>query len=86
MAGANGDQPRRFHARSDVADDPVIARLRASIREHPCHRCPDREEHARWAERYWRLRRDTDGLERRVGSRTNTIARTFSIPRAAPGS
>jgi ATP-dependent RNA helicase HelY len=77
MAGANGDQQRRSRIRSDAADDPEIGRLRASIREHPCHRCPDREEHARWAERYWRLRRDTDGLERRVGSRTNTIARTF---------
>ena len=30
--------------------------LRAAIRAHPCHGCAEREEHARWAERYHRLR------------------------------
>ncbi len=79
MANGDGDSRSRSRSRSrsEAADDPEISRLRADIRAHPCHRCPDREEHARWAERYWRLRRDTDGLERRVGTRTNTIARTF---------
>ncbi|HET9901116.1 MAG TPA: DEAD/DEAH box helicase [Actinomycetes bacterium] len=77
MAGGFDDAQRRSRQRTDAADDPEITRLRERIRDHPCHRCPDREEHARWAERYWRLRRDTDDLERRVGSRTNTIARTF---------
>ncbi|KWX10700.1 RNA helicase, partial [Carbonactinospora thermoautotrophica] len=33
--------------------------------------------HARWAERYWRLKKETDQLERRIQGRTNTIARTF---------
>jgi ATP-dependent RNA helicase HelY len=47
------------------------------MRAHPCHGCAEREDHARWAERYWRLRRDTDALERRVRTRTNTISRTF---------
>jgi ATP-dependent RNA helicase HelY len=47
------------------------------LRQHPCHGCDEREEHARWAERWFRLRRDTDALERRVHSRTNTLARTF---------
>ena len=67
--------PRR--SRSAAADDDRLAALRRELREHPCHRCPDREEHARWAERYDRLRRDTEGLERRIAGRTNTIARTF---------
>ena len=44
---------------------------------HPCHGCADREDHARWAERYWRLRRETDQLRHRVENRTNTIARQF---------
>jgi ATP-dependent RNA helicase HelY len=70
-AGRSGKQ------RSAAADDPEIARLRAAIRAHPCHGCDDREEHARWAERVWRLRRDTDALERRMQNRTHTIARTF---------
>ncbi|NLG23234.1 MAG: DEAD/DEAH box helicase [Actinomycetales bacterium] len=51
--------------------------LRQQLRDHPCHRCPDREEHARWAERWWQLRRETDDLQRRVSGRTNTVARTF---------
>ena len=53
------------------------AELRAKMRAHPCHQCPDREEHARWAQRWWQLRRETDDLQRRVSGRTNTVARTF---------
>jgi ATP-dependent RNA helicase HelY len=70
-----GRRPPR--ARSEDADDADIARLRAEIRRHPCHGCDQREDHARWAERYYRLLRETEGLERRVEARTNTIARTF---------
>ncbi|MGW7353622.1 DEAD/DEAH box helicase [Streptomyces sp. NPDC054784] len=68
---------RHRRQRSEAADDPEIARLRAAIRQHPCHGCADREDHARWAERYLRLARDTRQLERRIEGRTNTIARTF---------
>src|SRR3954471_24272677 len=70
-----GGRPRRD--RSAAADDTEIGQLRAAIRRHPCHGCADREEHARWAERHDRLRRDTEQLERRVESRTNTNARMF---------
>jgi ATP-dependent RNA helicase HelY len=52
-------------------------RLRTAIRAHPVHGCPDREDHVRWAERAEKLRRETTGLERRVETRTNSIARTF---------
>jgi ATP-dependent RNA helicase HelY len=69
--------PRHRKQRSAAADDTEIARLRAEIRGHPCHGCDEREDHARWAERYQRLRRDTQQLERRIEGRTNTIARTF---------
>ncbi|MGP4004356.1 DEAD/DEAH box helicase [Streptomyces sp. 8N706] len=68
---------RHRKQRSAAADDQEIARLRAEIRAHPCHGCDDREDHARWAERYQRLQRDTRQLERRIEGRTNTIARTF---------
>jgi ATP-dependent RNA helicase HelY len=63
--------------RSAAADDAEIARLRKEIRQHPCHGCADREEHARWAERHARLARDTAGLRSRVENRTHSIARTF---------
>src|SRR4029453_1895273 len=49
----------------------------AQLRRHPCHACPDREEHARWAERRWRLERDTEALRGKVASRTGSLARTF---------
>ncbi|MFI2372517.1 DEAD/DEAH box helicase [Streptomyces sp. NPDC018833] len=68
---------RRRKERSPASDDRQIARLRAELRAHPCHGCDDREDHARWAERYHRLKRDTRQLERRIEGRTNTIARTF---------
>ncbi|MEU9803472.1 DEAD/DEAH box helicase [Streptomyces sp. NPDC051000] len=68
---------RRRRDRAAAADDREIARLRTELRAHPCHGCDEREDHARWAERYHRLQRDTQQLERRIEGRTNTIARTF---------
>ncbi|MBT2595047.1 RNA helicase [Arthrobacter sp. ISL-72] len=54
-----------------------IAELRLALRSHPCHGCSEREDHARWSERWWKLRRETDGLIREIQGRTNTIAKTF---------
>ncbi|MDP9397929.1 MAG: DEAD/DEAH box helicase [Actinomycetota bacterium] len=72
-----GGPARRRRGLTEAAEDAEIARLRAALRAHPCSRCDEREDHARWAERYWRLQRETEGLQRRVRSRTHTIARTF---------
>ncbi len=57
--------------------DPRIEELRRKLREHPCHECPDREAHARWAERYLKLERDTKNQRGRIEQRTNTVARQF---------
>src|SRR5690606_38065911 len=54
-----------------------VEELRRRLAAHPCHACPDREEHARWAARWWQLRKETDDLQRRVAERTNTVAKTF---------
>ncbi|WP_055585546.1 DEAD/DEAH box helicase [Streptacidiphilus griseoplanus] len=71
-------EPQRHRrGRAAAADDPEITRLRTELRQHPCHGCDQREDHARWAERFHRLQRDTGQLERRMRSRTHTIARTF---------
>ena len=59
----------------DAADE--ITELRRRLRRHPCHDCPDRENHARYAERYMRLARETEALEHRVAGRSHVIARTF---------
>ncbi len=63
--------------RSRAPVDDEIAKLRAELKAHPCHNCPDREDHARWAERYFKLDRDAQTLKRRVEQRTNTVARQF---------
>jgi ATP-dependent RNA helicase HelY len=62
---------------SAVPEDHRIEDLRRELRAHPCHSCPDREDHARWAERWHKLDRDARTLERRIEQRTNTIARRF---------
>jgi ATP-dependent RNA helicase HelY len=72
------DPPARARTDADgEIGDTEIADLRHRMRAHPCHACPDREDHARWAERWWRLRRDADKLQRRISGRTSTVARTF---------
>ncbi|QIK68483.1 DEAD/DEAH box helicase [Nocardioides sp. HDW12B] len=77
-----GSPSRRERARAQGGpagghEDPEVARTRAAIRSHPCHSCPNRESHARWAERHHKLERETATLRRRIESRTNTIARQF---------
>ncbi|GAB3664863.1 DEAD/DEAH box helicase [Nocardioides korecus] len=63
--------------RRDQVEDHRIEDLRRRLRSHPCHECPDREDHARWAERHHKLDRDARTLKRRIEQRTNTIARQF---------
>lgn len=68
---------RRRGGGPDPATEEAVAELRARLRAHPCHDCPEREDHARWAERWHRLERDTRTLRRRVDQRATTVARTF---------
>ena len=64
--------------RSDAGEaEGDIGELRRKLRRHPCHACPDREQHARYAERYFRQKREADELERQVAGRSHVIARTF---------
>ncbi len=74
---APGTAPGTSPARGPAAEDPEIDRLRTLLRAHPCHACPDREQHARWAERYLKLQREVSSLRHRIEQRTNTIAREF---------
>src|SRR5215468_1540237 len=70
---ADADSGSR-RANGDAGD---IAALRRRLRRQPCHGCPDREQHARLAERYFRQRREAEELERQIGGRSHVIARTF---------
>src|SRR4051812_10166032 len=71
------DVPRPSRHRSGAGEDEELASLRKRLRAHPCHGCSEREDHARWAQRWWRLHRETEQLTRRIEGRTNTIARVF---------
>ncbi|HNA99969.1 MAG TPA: RNA helicase, partial [Marmoricola sp.] len=68
---------RRNRSARSPEVDTAIAEIRRQLRAHPCHECPDREDHARWAERWSRLDQDARTLKRRIEQRTNTIARRF---------
>jgi ATP-dependent RNA helicase HelY len=54
-----------------------IAELRRRMKQHPCHACNDREAHARWAERWWRLKREHDQLAGQIRGRTGAVAQVF---------
>jgi len=76
--GLASSTPRGRRGKVDSArDDAEIARLRAALRAHPCHQCPDREQHARWGERYSRLLKENRALEQRLEGRTGSLGRQF---------
>ena len=66
----------RAQARRDSIVDN-LERLRHDMRSHPCHGCPDREEHARVGRKWSRAKAEAKRLQRRIETRTGTIARLF---------
>ncbi|WP_460864368.1 DEAD/DEAH box helicase [Rhodococcus aerolatus] len=72
----------RSRKRAAAADDAELAALRRALRQHPCHGCEHREDHARWAERHHRLERETETLRQRVAATTHSLARAFDRIRA----
>jgi len=54
-----------------------IVELRRQVRQHPCHACPEREQHARWSERWFKLKKQTDQLSAQIRSRTGAVAKVF---------
>ncbi len=72
-----GGRPAGRSRREVASDDAAVADLRRRMRQHPCHGCSEREDHARWAERHHRLQAEHAGLVRRIQGRTSSIARVF---------
>ncbi|MDN4473313.1 DEAD/DEAH box helicase [Demequina zhanjiangensis] len=68
---------RRKHGAAPHTPDAEMTRLRQRMQGHPCHACPDREDHARWAERYFRTLRDKDRVVGEIQRATGSIARVF---------
>ncbi|HVK21412.1 MAG TPA: DEAD/DEAH box helicase [Actinokineospora sp.] len=77
LRAAGIELPARERRRSGADDDPELAAARRALRAHPCHGCQDRENHARWAERYNRLLSETEQVERKVAATTHSLARAF---------
>ena len=69
------DSKRSKRKRHEIEEE--ISSIRKRMKNHSCHGCPDRENHSRIAERAQRLQREIDGLEERINSRTNVIAKRF---------
>lgn len=73
-----GDRaPRAERPRPDLVLSEQIAELRVDMKAHPCHRCPDREEHARAAEQALRLTREHDQTRAKARARSQSIANRF---------
>lgn len=77
----SGSKPSRSRAKAKSAHQrrqlDSLQQLRRELNQHPCHRCEERETHARWGERYTKLLKQTDSLRDAVNRRTKNIARQF---------
>ncbi|WP_157156221.1 RNA helicase [Diaminobutyricimonas sp. LJ205] len=78
------DLERKGQSRADMSSRAERDRrqrqlngLRKRLRAHPCHGCSDREAHARWAERWWRLKKQGDQLTSQIRGRTGAVAKVF---------
>jgi ATP-dependent RNA helicase HelY len=69
--------PKRPKGHTDPRVEREAARYERRAEEHPCHACPDRATHERWAVRASQVQHQIHGLERRIRTRTETLARQF---------
>lgn len=64
---SHGDEPRENRRDED----------RSALERHPVHQCPDRDRHLRALRDVERVRREIDGLEKRIRSRTGSLVEHF---------
>ena len=79
-----GDLERQGAARAESqgrgehdARQRRLGDVRRRLRQHPCHACPDREQHARWSERWLKLEKQTSQLSGQIRNRTGAVAKVF---------
>ena len=75
VRGERGKDIRQTKGRSEM--ERKLAELKVRMKTHPCHLCSHREAHSRWAERWWQLHRETQGILDQIEGRTNLVASTF---------
>ena len=63
--------------KSEAINPAEIAQRRKELSRHPCHQCPDRESHARWSERWWKLEKETEKVRSQIRRRTGAISTIF---------
>ncbi len=68
---------RKARAGVDAQVEREAARFERQAESHPCHACPDRPVHERWAIRGSQVEQQIRALERRIRTRTETLARQF---------
>lgn len=64
--------------KSSGATPQEISALRKALSHHPCHGCAERENHARWSERWWKLDKETEKVRSQIRRRTGAISTTFA--------
>ncbi len=69
--------PRRDRRAVDADVEREAARYERRAEQHPCHDCPERPTHERWAIRASQLEQQIRGVDRRIRARTETLARQF---------
>ncbi|MBI3648228.1 MAG: DEAD/DEAH box helicase [Actinobacteria bacterium] len=69
--------PRAERPRLDPKAEQEAQELEERAGVHPCHGCPERAKHERWARRADEVERRIHGTDRRIRTRTETLARQF---------
>jgi ATP-dependent RNA helicase HelY len=78
------DLERKGQSRGDTSNrgdrdrrQRQLGELRKRMKQHACHACAEREQHARWAERWFKLKQETDAITSQIRSRTGAVAKVF---------
>jgi ATP-dependent RNA helicase HelY len=77
LAALDVRPPKRPRGGVDAEVEREAAGLEEQAKAHPCHGCPERSAHERWAVRASQLEQQLLGVQRRIRTRTDTLARQF---------
>jgi ATP-dependent RNA helicase HelY len=69
--------PKPSRRRADAKVEREASKLEALAEGHPCHSCPERAKHERWAARASQLEQQLRGVERRIRVRVETLGHQF---------
>lgn len=65
-----------FSSKGKLQSSDIDA-LRIELKNHPCHQCKDRDQHARWGERWIQAKREKQRLDLSIERRTNVLRQDF---------